>query len=207
MYNRRKINQPRIIIPMVAAGCALMCISVGFASWVTTSGGGVFANGNIEADSITEAVSGPVDAFGTPTLNVFSMNEYGLDVDGAYKNSGAVISGDVSFNKADASTVIASLRQTPAIANFQITLTGTSSFETNGVTITSAVFNGVDATIGSLSDDKLSYSANANLEVGDDLFVLNFAFYLSTSNLSTFITNYSVSGSGFKVTIGAYNAL
>ena len=78
----------KILISLVAFFTAAMCVSVGFATWITTGGSSAGLNGNIETDNVQTTSSSNLDVLTINSLRPFGYSTgYGFVNNGLYSSS------------------------------------------------------------------------------------------------------------------------
>ena len=138
MKGRPIHSKNKILVALVALFTMLMCVSVGFATWITTSGSSQNLNGNIETDDYVEISSGE-EAYCITNLviNKFRYAQsYGFvnENNGSYTSS-AYISGTFDFEVAEAKTAIQSLSSNKQFSlKLELTTSATSNFSYSSLT-------------------------------------------------------------------------
>lgn len=139
MKNKLNINKNKILISLVALFTMLMCVSVGFATWIAT--GGAFGNiyGNIDTDDYGEASSGNAYCISDLTINPLKCAKgYGFvnESNGSYSNTVA-LTGTFTFNVLEAKDAINSLVGSKQFSLLiELNASVTTNFTFDGLTFT-----------------------------------------------------------------------
>ena len=124
MKRRQARDKNKILVALVALFTTLMCISVGFASWVVTSGSDALALGQIQADDVDNTASGDnVDVISITRMDDLEYGtSYGFVDDGTYKNN-VNLSGSCTFDIENGKSCFTSLRSNTKSFKMEVTLT------------------------------------------------------------------------------------
>ena len=198
--------QHKILIPIVTTGCALMCFSVGFASWIVA--GGTIENvfGIVNADDFEPDIV-YLDCFDNLSMTIFDMSSYGIlqTSDGSYSKTGnGTISGYFTFNPGveRLTSVITSLNEdiSSSSAKLLLSLGGTDGVSNMTIDSSSVSFSG--STIPGTNSFSSTYILeNIDLNI---VYEISFSYsirFVSTSNFDSFYSSYSAAGSSLILTI------
>lgn len=217
MKNKQRTKN-KILISLVAFLTALMCTSVGFATWLTT-GERVFGiNGNLDADDYVPDMT-EVSCFSDLSLtSVFSFSQYGfLKSDNSFSKSSSTqvdIVGGATFvpEPAYSDNLISSLSDVQSNSKFKMTITiyGTYSLASILIGNSATVSWGGSSATGTISTTSTSENISAyflitNVSVVENT-IFTFTFKVSSPNFDSFYTNFNGSGKGFMVSIKAEEA-
>ena len=189
MKNRPVRYKNKILVALVALFTMLMCVSIGFASWVTSGATtSQSANGNIGADDYVETTGGDAYCIANLSINTFGYAQgYGF-VDqstGRYVSS-TTLTGSFDFDVSEARDSIDSIGGS---RQFSLKLEFTTS-ATSGFTYSNATFTG-------FTNSPVSKSAS-----GTATLVAAYNITLTTSEYAQ-----DTISCGFSITMAYGNAL
>ena len=138
----------KILISLVALFTMLMCISVGFASWIVTGGSNALALGEIEADDVlTEPTGESVDVITITSIEKYQYAEgYGFVNGGLYSNN-VDLTGTCRFDSENAKSCFDSYSNNKSFKlTFELTgeLDGglsSNGFSSTNITLSSSNFS------------------------------------------------------------------
>ena len=152
MGERVRRYKNKILVALVALFTMLMCTSIGFATWITTSGDSSAIGGNIEADDVQGGGGSThtpenLDVVTISTLNGYQYSTgYGFVNDDVCSNSTS-LTGTCLFNSANGKKCFTSFRDTKSF-KLDITLSTSLSggfsgnnFTSNSISLTSSNFS------------------------------------------------------------------
>ena len=136
MKNRSSKNKNKILIALVAFLSALMCVSIGFATWITTGGSLLSAKGEIETDTVRGEED--LDVVTIDTLQDYQYNQsYGFVDDGIF-GSTLILYGECSFDSTNGKECIDSFRRNKTFdLEIELTTSLTGGFSVNNMVSTS----------------------------------------------------------------------
>ena len=140
MKGRPIFSKNKILVALVALFTMLMCVSVGFATWITIGGSNSSTNGDIQADDFVETTSGEAQCISNTTINSFRYAAgYGFvnETNGRYVST-IDLTGTFTFNVSEAKQAISSI---VGSKQFGLKLELTTSITTN-FTFTNLTFSG-----------------------------------------------------------------
>lgn len=175
---KKGIDKQKILIACIACLSMMMCISVGFATWIVTSSAVASLNGNIDADDYASVSLGDAYCISDLTIDGFRSSEhYGFvdETSGTYSTS-INISGLFSFEVIEAKTAINSLKLNKQFSlKFEFTASVTTDFtfgsmSLNGFSNSSSHYIQNNATATSafnivLSDEEYSQIKISNISI------------------------------------------
>ena len=192
MRKRVSDNKTKIIIPLVTVGCALMCISVGFATWITTSGGTTSVLGQVQADDVDNAGHGEnVDVITITSIEPYQYAAgYGFVNNGVYASS-VDLTGTCLFNVANGKSCFDSFSGSSKSFKLDVTLStalsgGFSSqgFSSSSISVTSTNFSSTSHTTITNSDTISTTFTVACIDNSEN-FSFSFSIGLSFANSLT----------------------
>ena len=189
-----KFTKNRLLIPALSGLCVAMCVSVGFATWITTGGGSGNVFGTINADGIeTTANPQDLDVVTITSLNQFSYaTGYGFDNNGIFENN-TYLTGVCAFNVTNGKSCFTSFRNNKSF-KLDVELSTSSSFggfasksiTSDSISLTSDNFTNVNQD----PNDSAAISTTFTITCDSDTanFSFNFSIHLiwGGSNLSSF---------------------
>ena len=191
MKTRHTRYKNKTLVTLVALFTTLLCVCVGFASWLVTGGSNALALGQVQADDVLPAPQGDdVDVISiTDTANIEYGTAYGFVNDGTYKNN-VNLTGACSFDIENGKSCFTSLRSSTKSFKLDVTLTTALSngFLSNGFTcdsisLTSTNFASCShGTINSDASISTTFTINCNNTTAD--FTFDFAIHLVWSGSS-----------------------
>lgn len=213
MSKKTYINHPGIVIPLITIGCALMCFSVGFSSWFTSSAVSQSIYGNVDADNFSIDSGEEVPCFRDLSLSELYCNSTDgfVQADGSFGYT-ATITGKVYLIVSNAKTVVASLdsssqlivRISLAVINYDWTAdtaVSVSTTITSSTPTSSPSGSQIKSSAGLISNDFLV--SNINLQSDSILIAFTSTITASSTSYSTFYTSVQ---SGISFVISAKEA-
>ena len=142
-----KINRAKhkILISLVALFTMFMCVSVGFATWITSGGDSEAVNGDIIADDYANITAGDAYCISDLSINSFRFyekNGFVNEATGSYSLS-TNITGSFTFEVSEAKMAIRSIRSS---RQFSLRLDFTASVSTN-FSVGTIAFGGFTSTV------------------------------------------------------------
>lgn len=128
-------NKNKILVALVALFTMMMCVSIGFATWITAGGSSSDINGTIETDEVTGGGSGDVDVITINSLSDYQYKEsYGFVDDGIFGNT-LILSGECTFNTVNGKSSISSYRNNKKFSlNIELITALNGGFSGNNIT-------------------------------------------------------------------------
>lgn len=140
MKGKPALNKNKFLLALVALFTMLMCVSVGFASWLTTGAGtSTNTNGNIGADDYVETTGGDAYCISNMAINPFRYAQgcgFVNEETESYASS-ITLTGTFTFNVSEARTAINSLGGSRTFSlKIELTTSMTSNFTYTSLTFT-----------------------------------------------------------------------
>ena len=205
MKNKKISRQLRTFAPFVTLGCALMCVSVGFASWIVTSGSDALALGQIQADDIESGGTGvEKDVISVTTDGFQYATNYGFVNDGVYANN-VNLTGTCTFNYANAQSCFTSFRNNKSF-KLDVTLDSSLSgglqskgFKSDSVILTSDNFADLNQnpTEGSSLTTTFTITCSSNTTSN---FTFNYTFNLAWESTEDVTSFPDLNGANLRIT-------
>ena len=123
MMKKLSKNKNKILISLVALFCSLMCVSIGFATWITASDSYYNINGKFDADDYAQIPLGELQCVSDVNAsNIRFSTNYGfVDEDLGIYSTSIYITGSFTFNVSNAKLSISSMNSTEK--RFSLTMT------------------------------------------------------------------------------------
>ena len=186
MKGRPIFSKNKILVALVALFTMLMCVSVGFATWITTGGSNSTINGTIEADDV-QGGGGPgnVDVITINTLNDYQYKQsYGFVDDGIF-GSTLTLSGECTFDSTNAKSCINSYRSNKKFSlDIELTTALTGGFSANNITGSSMSISSSNFTTASTtptSGQSITGTLSATCSDNNSNFTFTFSIVLNWS--------------------------
>ena len=162
MKGKPALNKNKFLLALVALFTMLMCVSVGFASWLTTSGGtSTNTNGNIGADDYVETTGGEAYCISNLSINTFGYAQgYGFvnQETGRYVSSTA-LTGTFTFDVSEAKLSIDSVTGSRTFSlKLEFTTSATSNFTYSNLTFTGFTNSPVSKSASSSATASAAYN-------------------------------------------------
>ena len=201
-----KFTKNRKLIPALSALCVAMCVSVGFATWITTGGGTANASGNINADDVNISDE-PVACITNLEFDGFKYYQgYGFvsnnqNSNGLYTNT-TNFTGTFDFDVSGAKTCISSMASDTKLSlKIEFTTSATTNFTYGAPTISGFANTPVEVSTTSTATSYKAYNIILDNTEYSSSSLSNLSFSVSmtyTGSLSAFP---SLSDATYSLTI------
>jgi len=186
----------KILVSLVALFTMLMCVSVGFASWIVTSGSNALALGQIQADDVATDSGIQVNVITIENLDEFKFaTNYGFVKNKVYSQN-VDLTGTCSFNASNGQNCFTTFRNNNSF-KLDITLTtainngfSSNGFVCNSMVLTSSNFSGQSISASSI-DNGSTITASFVVICLDNENDFNFDFLINISWSGTSFPNMS----------------
>lgn len=135
MKGRPVFSKNKILVALVALFTMLMCVSVGFATWITTGGSNSSINGTIDADDVVSGGDNidciTITSTSGPGYYNDSNGQGFVDKEGLYNKKSGTLSFVAVINLASARTVIPTLN---SAGNFNFIISLSTNVSISGLT-------------------------------------------------------------------------
>ena len=120
-----KVAKARLIIPLIALLCSIMCVSIGFSTWIATGSSSLSRQGNIDADDFLASTNvdciSIIETVGiryySGTYESTSINGF-VDSDGKYSATNGCISYKAEIDLESARPIISTISSSARIISF-----------------------------------------------------------------------------------------